>query len=154
MCHVTPKEALGGCAEHLGSVPGSASLWDPGSRAAQGGHEDPEQVLGSWCLVQSRAGQSLPSVFVSFPQSVYSPVPILRVKDPIDRPIEFVPTKTPYDPRWMLAGRPNPSTYIFGAGIRSGAFCFKVTCQGFVSAIQIHFSAYQVTISIQLNKIF
>ncbi|PKU35225.1 hypothetical protein llap_14471 [Limosa lapponica baueri] len=43
------------------------------------------------------------------PKSVYSPVPILKVKDPIDRPIEFVPTKTPYDPRWMLAGRPNPS---------------------------------------------
>ncbi|NXE25879.1 ACAC carboxylase, partial [Ardeotis kori] len=43
------------------------------------------------------------------PKSVYSPVPILKVKDPIDRTIEFVPTKTPYDPRWMLAGRPNPS---------------------------------------------
>uniref|UniRef100_A0A672UZ35 acetyl-CoA carboxylase n=1 Tax=Strigops habroptila TaxID=2489341 RepID=A0A672UZ35_STRHB len=43
------------------------------------------------------------------PKSVYSPVPILKVKDPIDRPIEFVPTKTPYDPRWMLAGRPNPN---------------------------------------------
>uniref|UniRef100_A0A663MA55 acetyl-CoA carboxylase n=1 Tax=Athene cunicularia TaxID=194338 RepID=A0A663MA55_ATHCN len=43
------------------------------------------------------------------PKSVYSPVPILKVKDPIDRTIEFVPTKTPYDPRWMLTGRPNPS---------------------------------------------
>uniref|UniRef100_A0A8V5HI62 acetyl-CoA carboxylase n=1 Tax=Melopsittacus undulatus TaxID=13146 RepID=A0A8V5HI62_MELUD len=43
------------------------------------------------------------------PKSVYSPVPILKVKDPIDRPIDFVPTKTPYDPRWMLAGRPNPN---------------------------------------------
>uniref|UniRef100_A0A8C0BI87 acetyl-CoA carboxylase n=1 Tax=Buteo japonicus TaxID=224669 RepID=A0A8C0BI87_9AVES len=43
------------------------------------------------------------------PKSVYSPVPILKVKDPIDRTVEFVPTKTPYDPRWMLAGRPNPS---------------------------------------------
>uniref|UniRef100_A0AAY5F4Q3 acetyl-CoA carboxylase n=1 Tax=Electrophorus electricus TaxID=8005 RepID=A0AAY5F4Q3_ELEEL len=29
-------------------------------------------------------------------------------RDPIDRPVEFVPTKAPYDPRWMLAGRPNP----------------------------------------------
>lgn len=38
-----------------------------------------------------------------------SPVPILSAKDPIDRPIEFVPTKTPYDPRWMLAGRPSQS---------------------------------------------
>uniref|UniRef100_A0A671PM36 acetyl-CoA carboxylase n=1 Tax=Sinocyclocheilus anshuiensis TaxID=1608454 RepID=A0A671PM36_9TELE len=36
-----------------------------------------------------------------------SPVPILSAKDPIDRPVEFVPTKAPYDPRWILAGRPN-----------------------------------------------
>uniref|UniRef100_A0A8B9TMZ0 Acetyl-CoA carboxylase alpha n=1 Tax=Anas platyrhynchos TaxID=8839 RepID=A0A8B9TMZ0_ANAPL len=43
------------------------------------------------------------------PKSVYSPVPILKVKDPIDRTIDYVPTKTPYDPRWLLAGRPNPS---------------------------------------------
>nr|XP_005298879.2 acetyl-CoA carboxylase 1 isoform X1 [Chrysemys picta bellii]XP_005298883.2 acetyl-CoA carboxylase 1 isoform X1 [Chrysemys picta bellii]XP_042713804.1 acetyl-CoA carboxylase 1 isoform X1 [Chrysemys picta bellii] len=43
------------------------------------------------------------------PKSVSSPVPTLTVKDPIDRVIEFVPTKTPYDPRWMLAGRPSPT---------------------------------------------
>uniref|UniRef100_A0A8C3D0D3 Acetyl-CoA carboxylase alpha n=1 Tax=Cairina moschata TaxID=8855 RepID=A0A8C3D0D3_CAIMO len=43
------------------------------------------------------------------PKSVYSPVPILKVKDPIDRTIDYMPTKTPYDPRWLLAGRPNPS---------------------------------------------
>ncbi|XP_015275996.1 PREDICTED: acetyl-CoA carboxylase 1 [Gekko japonicus] len=43
------------------------------------------------------------------PKSVFSPVPMLTVKDPIDRTIEFVPTKTPYDPRWMLAGRPHPT---------------------------------------------
>ncbi|XP_012679531.2 acetyl-CoA carboxylase-like isoform X2 [Clupea harengus] len=40
------------------------------------------------------------------PKCVSSPVPILHAKDPIDRPVEFVPTKAPYDPRWMLAGRP------------------------------------------------
>ena len=28
--------------------------------------------------------------------------------DPIDREIDFVPTKAPYDPRWLIAGRPNP----------------------------------------------
>jgi len=28
--------------------------------------------------------------------------------DPVDREIGFIPTKTPYDPRWMLGGRPNP----------------------------------------------
>ncbi|NXA66822.1 ACAC carboxylase, partial [Mohoua ochrocephala] len=43
------------------------------------------------------------------PKNIHSPAPILKVKDPIDRTIDFVPTKTPYDPRWMLAGRPNPN---------------------------------------------
>ncbi|XP_053562795.1 acetyl-CoA carboxylase 1 [Bombina bombina] len=43
------------------------------------------------------------------PKCVSSPVPILTPKDPIDRAIEFTPTKTPYDPRWMLAGRPHPA---------------------------------------------
>ena len=28
--------------------------------------------------------------------------------DPVDREIDFVPTKTPYDPRWMLGGRTHP----------------------------------------------
>uniref|UniRef100_A0A3Q3ABR9 acetyl-CoA carboxylase n=1 Tax=Kryptolebias marmoratus TaxID=37003 RepID=A0A3Q3ABR9_KRYMA len=41
------------------------------------------------------------------PKCMSSPVPILYAKDPIDRPVEFVPTKAPYDPRWMLAGRPS-----------------------------------------------
>uniref|UniRef100_A0A669EMX1 acetyl-CoA carboxylase n=1 Tax=Oreochromis niloticus TaxID=8128 RepID=A0A669EMX1_ORENI len=41
------------------------------------------------------------------PKCKSSPVPILNAKDPIDRPVEFVPTKAPYDPRWMLAGRPS-----------------------------------------------
>ncbi|XP_074643040.1 acetyl-CoA carboxylase-like isoform X2 [Tubulanus polymorphus] len=36
------------------------------------------------------------------------PLPILDPVDPIDRTVDFIPTKTPYDPRWMLAGRPNP----------------------------------------------
>ncbi|KAM6466313.1 acetyl-CoA carboxylase 1 isoform 2-T2 [Liasis olivaceus] len=43
------------------------------------------------------------------PKSVFSPVPRLTVKDPIDRTIEFLPTKAPYDPRWMLTGRPHPT---------------------------------------------
>ncbi|XP_076867107.1 LOW QUALITY PROTEIN: acetyl-CoA carboxylase 1 [Brachyhypopomus gauderio] len=43
------------------------------------------------------------------PMCSSSPVPLLAAKDPIDRPVEFVPTKTPYDPRWMLAGRPSPN---------------------------------------------
>ncbi|KAG5843414.1 hypothetical protein ANANG_G00150700 [Anguilla anguilla] len=43
------------------------------------------------------------------PKCNSSPVPILSSKDPIDRLVEFVPTKAPYDPRWMLAGRPSQS---------------------------------------------
>ncbi|KAM8976280.1 acetyl-CoA carboxylase 1 [Pelodytes ibericus] len=43
------------------------------------------------------------------PKCVSSPVPILTPKDSIDRQIDFVPTKAPYDPRWMLAGRPHPT---------------------------------------------
>ncbi|XP_037125079.1 acetyl-CoA carboxylase 1 isoform X2 [Syngnathus acus] len=41
------------------------------------------------------------------PKCKFSPVPILSAKDPIDRTVAFVPTKAPYDPRWMLAGRPS-----------------------------------------------
>ncbi|XP_058856920.1 acetyl-CoA carboxylase isoform X7 [Acipenser ruthenus] len=43
------------------------------------------------------------------PKCNSSPVPILSPKDPIDRPVDFVPTKAPYDPRWMLSGRPHQS---------------------------------------------
>ncbi|XP_034026120.1 acetyl-CoA carboxylase isoform X2 [Thalassophryne amazonica] len=43
------------------------------------------------------------------PKNKNSPVPVITTKDPVDRDIEFVPTKAPYDPRWMLAGRPHPT---------------------------------------------
>ncbi|KAK3538673.1 hypothetical protein QTP86_012135 [Hemibagrus guttatus] len=39
----------------------------------------------------------------------HSPAPLMPPTDPVDREIEFIPTKTPYDPRWMLSGRPHPS---------------------------------------------
>ncbi|XP_043967456.1 acetyl-CoA carboxylase isoform X2 [Gambusia affinis] len=42
------------------------------------------------------------------PKNSHSPVPVRPTTDPVDREIEFVPTKAPYDPRWMLAGRPHP----------------------------------------------
>nr|XP_014349107.1 PREDICTED: acetyl-CoA carboxylase 2 isoform X1 [Latimeria chalumnae]XP_014349108.1 PREDICTED: acetyl-CoA carboxylase 2 isoform X1 [Latimeria chalumnae]XP_014349109.1 PREDICTED: acetyl-CoA carboxylase 2 isoform X1 [Latimeria chalumnae] len=38
----------------------------------------------------------------------HSPLPVIVSEDPIEREIDFIPTKTPYDPRWMLAGRPHP----------------------------------------------
>ncbi|KAM4649457.1 LOW QUALITY PROTEIN: acetyl-CoA carboxylase 2 [Amazona ochrocephala] len=43
------------------------------------------------------------------PKDNRSPVPIVAITDPIEREIEFVPSKVPYDPRWMLAGRPHPT---------------------------------------------
>ncbi|XP_040859615.1 acetyl-CoA carboxylase 2 isoform X2 [Ochotona curzoniae] len=43
------------------------------------------------------------------PKDNRSPVPIITPSDPIDREIEFFPSRAPYDPRWMLAGRPHPT---------------------------------------------
>ncbi|XP_029777234.1 acetyl-CoA carboxylase 2 isoform X3 [Suricata suricatta] len=43
------------------------------------------------------------------PKDNLSPVPIITPTDPIDREIEFYPSKAPYDPRWLLAGRPHPT---------------------------------------------
>ncbi|KAG7265279.1 hypothetical protein CRUP_008184 [Coryphaenoides rupestris] len=42
------------------------------------------------------------------PKCNASPGPILKAKDPVDRLIDFIPTKAPYDPRWML-GAPKGS---------------------------------------------
>ncbi|XP_049883626.1 acetyl-CoA carboxylase isoform X2 [Pectinophora gossypiella] len=38
------------------------------------------------------------------PKDKLSTVPIMRTVDPIDRPVEWVPTRAPHDPRFMLAG--------------------------------------------------
>nr|UXL88908.1 acetyl-CoA carboxylase-like 6 isoform 3 [Potamotrygon motoro] len=43
------------------------------------------------------------------PKNNTSPVPIISPKDCPERQIDFVPSKAPYDPRWMLAGRPHPN---------------------------------------------
>ncbi|XP_058387618.1 acetyl-CoA carboxylase 2 isoform X2 [Diceros bicornis minor] len=43
------------------------------------------------------------------PKDNRSPVPIITPTDPIDREIEFLPSRAPYNPRWMLAGRPHPT---------------------------------------------
>ncbi|XP_071057083.1 acetyl-CoA carboxylase isoform X2 [Onthophagus taurus] len=39
------------------------------------------------------------------PKDKFSPLPILAPIDPVDRDVFYTPTKAPYDPRWMLAGR-------------------------------------------------
>ncbi|KAG1958146.1 acetyl-CoA carboxylase isoform X3 [Pimephales promelas] len=43
------------------------------------------------------------------PKNNQSPVPIMHPTDPVEREIDFVPTKAPYDPRWLLCGRPHPA---------------------------------------------
>ncbi|KAI4536359.1 hypothetical protein MG293_013751 [Ovis ammon polii] len=43
------------------------------------------------------------------PKDNRSPVPVITPKDPTDREIEFQPSRGPYDPRWLLAGRPHPT---------------------------------------------
>ncbi|XP_070619443.1 LOW QUALITY PROTEIN: acetyl-CoA carboxylase 2 [Erythrolamprus reginae] len=43
------------------------------------------------------------------PKDRHSPLPVISPTDPIDREIDFVPSKVPYDSRWMLAGRPHPT---------------------------------------------
>ncbi|XP_064627568.1 acetyl-CoA carboxylase-like isoform X4 [Lineus longissimus] len=42
------------------------------------------------------------------PKHSKGPLPIITPADPIEREIEFCPPKGPYDPRWLLSGRPNP----------------------------------------------
>ncbi|MPC07509.1 Acetyl-CoA carboxylase [Portunus trituberculatus] len=43
------------------------------------------------------------------PKTKESPLPILDPVDPIERVVGFMPGRAPYDPRWLLAGRPNPN---------------------------------------------
>ncbi|KAM9858236.1 acetyl-CoA carboxylase 2 isoform 2-T2 [Aulostomus maculatus] len=50
------------------------------------------------------------------PKNNHSPVPVIPTTDPVDREIEFTPTKAPYDPRWMLAGRPHPMRGAWQSG--------------------------------------
>ncbi|CAB1319436.1 unnamed protein product [Coregonus sp. 'balchen'] len=52
-------------------------------------------------------------------QNKHSPVPVIPPKDPVEREIEFTPTKAPYDPRWLLAGRPHPTV----KGAWQSGFC-------------------------------
>ncbi|XP_054153729.1 acetyl-CoA carboxylase-like isoform X3 [Oppia nitens] len=41
------------------------------------------------------------------PSQRFAPLPCIESLDPIDREVVFTPTSSPYDPRWMLAGREN-----------------------------------------------
>ncbi|KAI5726751.1 hypothetical protein M8J76_007892 [Diaphorina citri] len=43
------------------------------------------------------------------PKTKASPVPMIKPCDPVDREVDYMPTKVPYDPRWMLSGRQSPT---------------------------------------------
>lgn len=45
------------------------------------------------------------------PKTKESPLPVIKSLDPVERDIDYVPTKVPYDPRWMIAGKENPGYY-------------------------------------------
>ena len=45
------------------------------------------------------------------PHMCGGPLPFTIPLDPVDRLVEYTPTKVPYDPRWMLAGRKDTGGY-------------------------------------------
>jgi acetyl-CoA carboxylase/biotin carboxylase 1 len=47
------------------------------------------------------------------PASKGGPLPILAPIDPVEREVGYYPPKAPYDARWLLTGRPNPSNFTF-----------------------------------------
>lgn len=67
----------------------------------------------------------------------HSPVPIISPVDPIDRLIDFKPTKAPYDPRWMLAGRVHPSKCILRLSLYQN-FLTRVLIEDNVSSFFSH----------------
>ena len=40
--------------------------------------------------------------------------PIIKPVDSIDREIEFMPSKSPYDPRWLIGGKVDDGRWISG----------------------------------------
>ncbi|KAJ7391694.1 hypothetical protein OS493_017391 [Desmophyllum pertusum] len=48
------------------------------------------------------------------PKCKNGPLPILKISDPVDREIEFVPPKSAYDPRHFICGAPHPTIKMFG----------------------------------------
>ncbi|XP_040354637.1 acetyl-CoA carboxylase isoform X4 [Ixodes scapularis] len=43
------------------------------------------------------------------PKCKGAPLPIVEPLDPIDRDVVYTPSKVPYDPRWLVAGRESPT---------------------------------------------
>ena len=51
---------------------------------------------------------------------IHGPPILLDLHDPINRLIDFMPTSTPYDPRYMISGRNLPSVNQTGNGNENG----------------------------------
>ncbi|GAB6029960.1 hypothetical protein CHUAL_005655 [Chamberlinius hualienensis] len=43
------------------------------------------------------------------PKGKGADLPIIDCLDPVEREVQYVPSKAPYDPRWLLAGRSSPA---------------------------------------------
>ncbi|XP_063237346.1 acetyl-CoA carboxylase isoform X2 [Bacillus rossius redtenbacheri] len=50
------------------------------------------------------------------PKDKMSPLPVMEPVDSIDREVEYMPTKAPYNPRWMLEGRVNAGSSKWESG--------------------------------------
>ena len=65
------------------------------------------------CALALRWLSFMPETMLDLPPVLINP------HDPIDRPVDFVPTSTPYDPRHMIAGKhsgaPNPASETNGS---------------------------------------
>lgn len=60
-----------------------------------------------------------------------APLPVSPViSDPIDREIMYLPTKAPYDPRWMLEGRQLPTdANVWESGFfDKGSWAVSINC--------------------------
>lgn len=67
-------------------------------------------------------------------------MPVIATTDSVDREIDFIPTKAPYDPRWMLAGRPHPSEWSQKPlNVVAASFNVSVVCPAVKSTWQSGF---------------
>ena len=77
------------------------------------------------CQVVSNDKEGMQAVldWISYiPAEFKSTSPVVPGGDPVDRPVEFLPTKTPYDPRHMLAGITQPDGSFTSGFFDKGSF--------------------------------
>ena len=82
------------------------------------------------------------------PKTCGSPIPILPSTDPVDRLIDFMPPKAPYDPRWMILGRQKPGTS--GVDRWCGQFNTVINTDYSADLYQIRFIYYYISVMLPL----